>query len=325
MIGLREIQDTPLADRKAVKYFGPTVIQVKSLKHTHSNASIQIEALDSMLKNEEMCKTSEGLTKPILILSRDGHDGPRFPTTRDTLGKIFKEHDLDFIYCVCNAAGLSAYHFIERRMAPLSAHLAGVVLPRDAYGTHLDKNGNTIDDELEIQNFEKAGELLCALWNDMMIDNYPVKCTYRVPSKEPLKIDPITAEWVENHCRISTYCLQISKCEDLNCCKKARCNLKTIIMEKYLPGPLLVKRCKESGLQLASIGEEPLKDKRIYTSIMETMALAHLKPKGYDNVELPYDLFCPSVQKRITNSGGERYQCVYSGCKKIFTTLCISR
>ena len=97
-----------------------------------------------MLKNEEMCKTSEGLTKPILILSRDGHDGPRFPTTRDTLGKIFKEHDLDFIYCVCNAAGLSAYHFIERRMAPLSAHLAGVVLPRDAYGTHLDKMGTQL-------------------------------------------------------------------------------------------------------------------------------------------------------------------------------------
>ena len=77
-IGLREIQDTPFAERKAVKYFGPTIIptiiQVKSLKHTPSNASIQIEALDSMLKNEEMCKTPEGLTKPILILSRDGHD-----------------------------------------------------------------------------------------------------------------------------------------------------------------------------------------------------------------------------------------------------------
>ena len=85
----------------------------------------------------------------ILILTRDGHDGPRFPSTRNTLASIFKEHDLDFIFCVCNAAGLSAYHFIERRMASLSAALAGVVLPHDHFGSHLDDSGNTIDTDLE--------------------------------------------------------------------------------------------------------------------------------------------------------------------------------
>ncbi len=124
VIGLREILDTPLADRRAVKYSGPTHIQVKSLKHTPSNASVQIEALDEMLKTEEMCKLGDGSTKPVLILTRDGHDGPRFPSTRNTLVSIFKEHGLDFVFCVCNAAGLSAYHCIERRMAPLSAALA---------------------------------------------------------------------------------------------------------------------------------------------------------------------------------------------------------
>ena len=77
VIGLREIQDTPLANRTAVKYSGPTLIQVKSLKHTPSNASVQIEAVDEMLKTETMCKMDYGSTKPILILTRDGHDGPR--------------------------------------------------------------------------------------------------------------------------------------------------------------------------------------------------------------------------------------------------------
>ena len=90
VIGLREIQDTPLADRKAVKYSGPTLIQVKSLKHTPSNASVQIEALDELLKTEEMCKLEDGSTKPILILTRDGHDGPRFPSTRNTLAVSLK-------------------------------------------------------------------------------------------------------------------------------------------------------------------------------------------------------------------------------------------
>ena len=110
---------------------------------------MQIEAADEMLKTETMCKMDDGSTKPILILTRDGHDGPRFPSTRNTLASIFQEHNLDFIFCVCNAAGLSAYHFIERRMDPLSAALPGVVLPHDHFGSHLDDSGNKIDTDLE--------------------------------------------------------------------------------------------------------------------------------------------------------------------------------
>ena len=109
--GLREIQDMPLANRTAVKYCGPTLIQVKSMKHTPSNASLQIEAVDEMLETETMCKMNDGSTKPILILTLDGNDGPRFTSTRNSLASILKEHDLDFIFCVSNAAGLSAYHF----------------------------------------------------------------------------------------------------------------------------------------------------------------------------------------------------------------------
>ena len=64
-----------------------------------------------MLETETMCKMDDGSTKPILILTLDGHDGPRFTSTRNSLASIFKEHDLDFIFCVSKAAGLSAYHF----------------------------------------------------------------------------------------------------------------------------------------------------------------------------------------------------------------------
>ena len=113
----------------------------------------------------------------------------------------------------------------------------------------------------------------------------------------------------------------MAKCDDCSCCKEPRCDLKTIIQGKFLPGPLLIKRSEQSGMQLANIGEEPLKGKRVYTSIMETMVLSHLRPKGYEEIELPYDLYCPSVQKKIAESGGGRYQCVFSGCKKLFTTL----
>ena len=133
--------------------------------------------------------------------------------------------------------------------------------------------------------------LLCELWNDVQNDTHIVKCTYRSPTDESTDIEPLTAEWVENHCSISQYCLQMAKCYDRSCCKEPRCDLKTIIQGKFLPGHLLTKRSKQSGMQLANIGEEPLKGKRVYTNIMETMALSNLRPKGYEETELSYDLY----------------------------------
>ena len=321
VIGLRKIQDTPIADRKAVRHSGPTLIQVKSLKHTRSNAYVHIEALDEMLKTEEMCKLANGSTKPILILTRDGHDGPRFPSTRNALFSIFKEHDIDFLFCVCNASGLSAYHFIERRMAPLSAALAGVVLPHDHFGSHLDASGNTIDVDLEKKNFQKAGEILCDIWNNISIDNHNVTCSYRQPTAEQKEKDSPDHVWVENHCTISKYCLQIAKCDDLSCCKRLRSNIRTVIKGRFLPGPRLMKRSAEGGLQLANIGEQPVKETKIYTGLMQTMALLHMKPEGYEDVDLPYDLFCPSVQKKLAEKGGSRYQCDSMKCRQIFTSL----
>ena len=56
VIGPHEIQDTPVPDRTALKYSERTVIQVKSLKHTPSDASIQIKAHDSILRSEKCAK-----------------------------------------------------------------------------------------------------------------------------------------------------------------------------------------------------------------------------------------------------------------------------
>ena len=40
-------------------------------------------------------------------------------------------------------------------------------------------------------------------------------------------------------------------------------NIRTVIMERYLPGLLLIKRNFEGGLQLASIWEQPVKERKI--------------------------------------------------------------
>ena len=38
--------------------------------------------------------------------------------------------------------------------------LLGLILPYDYYGAHLDGSENTIDKQLEIRNFKRAGRLL---------------------------------------------------------------------------------------------------------------------------------------------------------------------
>lgn len=67
-----------------------------------------------------------------------------------------------------NAPGMSAYNPIERRMAPLSKALSGLVLPYDTFGSHLDSSKRTINAELERKNFKSAGEILAEIWSEMV-------------------------------------------------------------------------------------------------------------------------------------------------------------
>ena len=148
---------------------------------------VGLEEFETFLKHHEELK-------PIWIFTRDGHDGPRFPTTRQTLTKFVKEHDIDFLIAVCNAAGMSAYHFIERRMAPLSKE----------FGTHLDAKGVTVDPEKELENFKKAGETLAEIWSQMKIDEYPVGARWVDASDDSKGYKNFTdskvgADWLETH------------------------------------------------------------------------------------------------------------------------------
>lgn len=84
----------------------------------------------------------------------------------------FVKFDLDAIFVACNAPGRSAYNRVERRMAPLSRALVGVILPHDHYGTHLDSQGRTIDTELEKTNFSYAGTALAEVLSETIIDGH---------------------------------------------------------------------------------------------------------------------------------------------------------
>lgn len=84
----------------------------------------------------------------------------------------FLSCDLDAVFVACNAPGRSAFNRVERRMAPLSRALSGIILPHEHFGTHLDKQGRTIDSDLEKKNFSFAGTALAEVWSDIVIDGH---------------------------------------------------------------------------------------------------------------------------------------------------------
>ena len=54
------------------------------------------------------------------------------------------------IFLATNAPGGSALKRVEKRNAPLSHGVVGVILPHDTFGTHLNGKGKSIDKDLEI-------------------------------------------------------------------------------------------------------------------------------------------------------------------------------
>ena len=66
-------------------------------------------------------------------------------------------------------------------MAPLSHDLAGLILPHDHFGSHLNESGGTINVDLEKLNFRKAGQILAETWNQSVIDGFPCVAEYINP------------------------------------------------------------------------------------------------------------------------------------------------
>lgn len=110
-------------------------------------------------------------------------------------------------------------------MALLSRELAGLILPHDHYGSHLDKDCKTVDEQLEAANFAFAGKALAEVWSGMVIDTHPVIAEYIEPNASEMKacdLTTVSAQWRSVHVRESQYFTQIAKCHDRSCCRSPR-------------------------------------------------------------------------------------------------------
>ncbi|CAM4849169.1 unnamed protein product [Rotaria magnacalcarata] len=292
----------------SLSYSGPTFISIRSGKHDSSTAYSHFHDLKKCLKLDsfqEMAITNDGQMKPIVIIFTDGgpDENPRFPKPRSCYCSFFKENNLDCIFVATNAPGHSAYNPVERRMAPLSHDLSGLILPHDHYGTHLDNNGKTIDSDLEKKNFEKAGEVLAEVWSHTVIDQYPVIADY-VPSTTVLMPGDPSEEWKSVHVRQSQYCLQIVRCDDVMCCGEWRTNLKNVLINGFLPPPVPYES-NETGVNYV----DQKKNEGSYGGLLQRLSLLLIAPMS--TATMPFDYYCPSVIDKLTQRTCLKCNCYF--------------
>ena len=108
-----------------LSYFGNSFIRICSGKHDSSSAHTHAYDMKELFESSNLTEI------PILVLSTDGaqDEAPRYPKPLATAIYFSKHLQLDVFLHGVNAAGLSTFNPVERRMSPLSHDISVVVLP----------------------------------------------------------------------------------------------------------------------------------------------------------------------------------------------------
>eukprot|EP00731_Ephydatia_muelleri_P001579 Em0001g1579a len=160
------VQPNGLGKPEAVSYSGLTYIAIRSGKHSSSTAyahALDFERLLQLHEFDTITKYGpDNTVKPVLVISVDGgpDENPRYQKVIEMAVHHFVQNNLDAYFITTNAPGRSAFNRVERRMAPLSNELSGLILPHDKYGSHLNDQGLTIETDLEKKNFAFVGSTL---------------------------------------------------------------------------------------------------------------------------------------------------------------------
>ena len=183
------VQPNGLGKPEAVSYSGPTYIAIRSGKYSSSTAYAHALGFERLLQLHEFDTITkygpDNAVKPVLVITVDGgpDENPRYQKVIETAVYHFVQNNLDAYFIATNAPGRSAFNRVERRMAPLSKELPGLILPHDKYGSHLNDQGLTIDTDLEKKNFAFARSTLAEIWSQTVVDSHPIVAEYIDPER----------------------------------------------------------------------------------------------------------------------------------------------
>lgn len=167
---------------------GPTYISIRSAKHdrlTHESHARDFDYLVQLKEFEKFARDHLGRVKPVVVMCVDNlgaENNTRYSRTLSSAIDRFKKYNLDALFIVNQAPGQTLFNTIERRLAPLTHDLAGLILPHDLFGTHLNDLGLTEHAELEKSNFKQTADVLAEVWSMNVLDEYPVVAEYINPS-----------------------------------------------------------------------------------------------------------------------------------------------
>ena len=232
--------------KTGVSYSGTTYVAVRSSKHNNSTAFTHNEDMDRFRElHPEIFEVpgTGGELKPVLIKSVDGgpDENPRYENNKKMACLTFQKMNLDCLIEFTQAPGLSAFNRAERKMYPLSKEMTGLVLPHDSFGSHL-HNGKTVDEALEILNFEAAGKVLCEVWEKLVLDGYPVRAEYISDgAKEETKKFEVTALYRSRHIIETQYMTCVLKCDDPDCCSPMRSSVDAFFPHRRMPSLIPIR------------------------------------------------------------------------------------
>uniref|UniRef100_U9UL61 C2H2-type domain-containing protein n=1 Tax=Rhizophagus irregularis (strain DAOM 181602 / DAOM 197198 / MUCL 43194) TaxID=747089 RepID=U9UL61_RHIID len=191
-----------------------------------------LESLVLDSKYDDALKTNEQI-RPIWILLVDGSPdkNPRHLKNIKVYCQLFKKFDLDYLSVRTHAPGQSKYNPVERGMATLSA-LCNIWSRDSIFGKHVDAQYiDTLKNPFENLQFkstekEKAEELKRQQkQNNVQKDDETNEHTFSECF--------VPLSWIERHCNLCAYSIDIKKCKDSSCCEPSRANDAIEFLETF--------------------------------------------------------------------------------------------
>ena len=270
---------------KGVTYSGLTYVSVRSSKHNNSSALTHMEDLNDMIENNlELFESDNDDYKPVLIKSVDGgpDENPRFEKNILAACQIKKKYQYDAVIEVTNAPGLSAYNRVERRMHPLSLSMAGVILPHDTFGTHLDNQGQTVDLELEKENFAAAGKVLANVFSNITIDGHEVQARYVPDAPNIQLLVDQGGKYRDRHVIETQYMTVVLSCDDRTCCPPPRTSIQSFFPGRRVPALIPIVKAEFGPVALEMLPNIHKKQLEFLDMFGRIVLEKQLVPEGSD-------------------------------------------
>lgn len=141
---------------------------------------------------------------------------------------------------------------------------------------------------------------MAEIWSAMVIDKHPTVAEYILPENSETDANDIItkdASWMAKHVQTSQYFLQIVKCKDEKCCSRRRSSLFKFLSDGFLPAPIPLIQT-DDGI----VAAECSSGKFAPLLLLNSLDVRGILPDEYKDLDpIPYELFCPTVAKLVTN------------------------